>query len=93
VDEVVGDVDVGARSGEALRVGDVAFVQLHAGRLQVTPFGAIADEAADSGIGSGERHRQPAADESGCSCDKDTTCDPSKLPGRAAKLSRCASTS
>src|SRR5436305_13380725 len=90
VDEVVGDLDFGARPDEALRVGDVALVQLHPRRFQVTRLGAIADETAHGGVRVGKRHRQSAADESGCSGDEDATRDPSKLPGEAAKLHRCA---
>ncbi len=51
----------------------------------MTCLGAIADETADRGVGVGKRHRQPTADESGCSSDEEATCDLSKLPGRACE--------
>jgi hypothetical protein len=47
VDEVVGDLDVLRRAGEAVGVGDVAFVEVQAGRLEPLGFRAVANQAAD----------------------------------------------
>jgi hypothetical protein len=69
VDEVIGDLDALPGAGEALGVGDVADVELATGVLELPRPVGVADEAARA-VGSGQRDRQPAADESRCACDQ-----------------------
>jgi hypothetical protein len=63
VDQVVSDADVFARADQALRIGDVSFVELQARRLERVGFGAIADQAADGRLRTRQRRGQPSADE------------------------------
>jgi hypothetical protein len=70
VDEVVGDLDSIAGTGERVGVGDVADDKLAPGALELPRPVGVADEAARGFAGVGQGDRQPAADESGCACDE-----------------------
>jgi hypothetical protein len=47
VDEEVGDLDVFRGAGEAVGIGDVAFVEFQAGCLEPAGFRAVANQTAD----------------------------------------------
>lgn len=67
VHEVVGDHYVAASTNETPLVGDVALVQSEAGGLKLPRLCSITNQAAHRRLRLGQRFRQPAADEAGCS--------------------------
>jgi hypothetical protein len=75
VDEVVGDLDVFRRADEAVGVGDVAFVEVQADRLEPVGFRAVANQAADGRLRLRQRDGQPGADKPGGSGDEGTCGD------------------
>jgi len=70
VDEVIGHLDVFRGADEAAGVGDVAFVEVQAGRLEPVGFRAVANQAADRWLRFRQRAGQPGADEPGGSDDE-----------------------
>lgn len=91
MDEVIGDLDVLRGTGEAPRLGDVADVEVEAGRLENVSPGAIADQATDRCTRIAKRCGKSGANETGGSSDEGVDGDPLKLPDRPRRATHPAS--
>ncbi len=70
MNEVVGGFDAVAGAAQAVRIEDIALVQIEARLLERSSARAVAHEAAHVQATLGEVRRQPASDEAGGSGDE-----------------------